>query len=207
MIWKYANTVKGGDFDTLEIDKVVLSYARTLQRKGLIFRKESYPTMYLIFTVKGNHEIRYDGEMTSRLNTDNILSRTIVDLTKVNEITIHAIDNDIRYVAYITDEVDYYNPSLSLFYDGYSGYTSGILTEDFLEMPSSLSYSLEVGRMLYGLETQLAFYCDSHNIDHRIRLDRGLVSGVLYINLKGKRRDLNNFMKSMDNYRRSVNSI
>lgn len=207
MIWKYANTVKGGDFDTLEIDKVVLSYARTLQRKGLIFRKESYPTMYLIFTVKGNHEIRYDGEMTSRLNTDNILSRTVVDLTKVNEITIHAIEGDIRYASYITDDADYYNPSLSLFYDGYNGYTSGILTEDFLEMPSSLNYSLEVGRALYGLKSKIEFYCNSHNIEHRVTLDKGLLSGVLYLNLKGKRRDLNIFLKSMDNYRRRVNSI
>lgn len=206
MIWKYVDTVDSGKYKALELDEI-LSYARTIQRKGLIFKKEYYPTMYIVCSVKGSHEIKYDGVRSCLSNTDNILSRTVVDLTKVNEITIHAIDNGIRYVVYITDEVDYYNPSLSLFYDGYNGYTSGILTEDFLEMPGNLNYSLEVGRMLYGLETQLAFYCDSHNIDHRIRLDRGLISGVLYLNLNGKRRDLNNFLKRMDNYLMRVNSI
>lgn len=202
--WNYEFKIDANSEDELDISSII-PYATTKQTRGFwIFKTEFLPTIYLVLSVKGFHKVLHNDVVTMASNANDILSRTTIDLHNTKKITIQAMDTQIIVKATITDDPNRYSADMSLFYDGYKGFTHGILTEDFLQMESTLDFQCEIGRLFYDLVPKLQFYCNCHNIKHNIVLSKGMLSGILYVNLAGKRKDLNGFMQSWDAFKTRI---
>lgn len=205
--WNYQFNLDAKSEDELDLTSII-PYATTMQTKGFwIFKEEFLPTMYLVLSVKGYHTVLRDDVVTMTSNADDILSRTTIDLTQTKKISIRSMDTPIIVKATITDDPNKYSADMSLFYDGYKGLTQGILTKDFLEMESTLDFHCEIGRVFYDLVPKLQYYCNSNNIKHNIALSKGMISGILYVNLSGKRKDLNGFMHAWDDFKARIQRI